>query len=211
MVRESRLVEEECEEENEGNGEGRPKKLWAMRKPARSNSCPSRSSIRNTPIRHSPRLIKKRAAALETMLRERFFGNFSPAPIRFRTTSRRLDIDPRSEDLPALSEDPAIYHSNSEDCRFHIPSTTEDRLAIRAALTPTLFRLQKKGWRGSVVWNPDASYMEAHQKCLGEYYSSELTKDPNLSPFDLCTVLTLLPWYGKISNFRNSPNWPKGW
>ena len=179
------------------------------RKQPRTRKRPS--YIPATPTRRSPRLIRQHTAALERMLREGLAGNTSPAFIRSCKRSKRRHVELMSNALPSLSEDPASYKSNTEDCRFHLPVTMEDRIAIHAALTPTLFRLKKKGWDGSVVWNPDASYMEAHQKCLQEYYRFELMKKPDLSPFDLPVILTLLPWYGKISDFRNSPNWPKGW
>jgi hypothetical protein len=162
------------------------------------------------PTRQSPRLIPKRITSLQRMLRERLAGELSPKVTKSRRPPRKYCLRTFSDALPALSEDPARYNSHTDDCRFHLPSTNEDRFAVRAALTPTIFRLKKKGWHGSVVWNPDASYMEAHQKCLQEYYNFELMK-ADLSPLDLPAVLTLLPWYGKISDFRNSPNWPKGW
>lgn len=211
LVRKSAAANNGCGKQNGGKGEGTSNKQPTRRKPAKPRSGASLSLVTNTPTRQSSRLISQRAASLEKILRQRLVRNISPVRIRSRKTPRRLGVDLMTEPLPALSDDPACYLSNTEDCRFHIPITVEDRLAIGAALTPTLFRLQKKGWRGNVVWNPDASYMEAHQKCLEEYYRCELMKDPNLSPFDLPTMLTLLPWYGNISNFRSSPNWPKGW
>ncbi len=185
-------------------------KTRKLKKWSRSTSIRPASSA-DFPVRQSQRLIKKRAAALEILLRERLIGSLPPPMIKSRNRSRQFDSDPMSSILPALSEDPASYHSSPADCRFHLPTTIEDRLAVRAALTPTLFRLQKKGWRGVVVWSPDASYIEASQICLEAYYKFELLKRPDLSLFDLPSVLTLLPWYGKIRDFRNSPNWPKGW
>ncbi|KAF7514341.1 hypothetical protein GJ744_000111 [Endocarpon pusillum] len=199
-----RQLPEAVEEKvNEGNGESAPKTPSRKRKRRRPMSI--------SPSRHSPRLVKQRTAALQRMLREHLAGSVPPTTTKRGKMPRRRSVDLISDTLPALSEDPASYNSNSEDCRFHLPSTAEDRLAIRAALTPTLFRLRKKGWDADVVWNPDASYMEAHQRCLQEYYKFELVRKPNLSPFDLPAVLALLPWTGKISGFRSSPNWPEGW
>lgn len=203
LIKEKRLLDAENEQKIAGKGEETPKKRSKMRKRQKSFSI--------SPSRHSPRLIKQKTAALGRMIQERFVGDFPPASTKAHKTPRRHSVDSISGALPALSEDPASYKSDMKDCRFHLPTTVEDRLAIRAALTPTLFRLKKKGWDVSVVWNPDASYMEAHQKCLQEYYRFELTKKPDLSPFSLPVALTLLPWYGKISDFRNSPNWPEGW
>lgn len=201
--------------EDEGKPDGRaettvPKPSKASKR-ARSLSVPPHSSMIHIPARQSPRLVKKRAAALERMLRERVSGNFAPIPIKSRKNARRRSVDLVLNDLPALSEDPASYNSNTRDCRFHLPTTIEDRLAIRAAMTPTMFQLQKKGGEGSVMWNPDASYMEAHQKCLREYYKFEMVQEADSSSSEFLVVLTLLPWYGNISDFRNSPNWPEGW
>lgn len=196
------LLQAEDEKVNEGKGESAPKKASRKRKRRRPMSL--------SPSRHSPRLIKQRSAALQRMLREHLAG-VPPTPMKRGKPPRRRSVDVISDTLPALSEDPASYNSNPEDCRFHLPSTAEDRLAIRAALTPTLFRLKKKGWEADVVWSPDASYMEAHQRCLQEYYKFELARKPDMSPFDLPAVLTLLPWAGRISGFRSSPNWPEGW
>lgn len=203
-AKESQPLGGEAEPKHGGNGEDEtPKKhlrTSRKRKRARSNST-----------RQSPRLIRDKTAALERMLRERLDGDYLPPVIKTRKNARRESVNSMSDIPPAMSEDPTSYNSSAEDCRFHLPQTIEDRLAVRAALTPTLFRLQKKGWCGSVVWNPDASYMEALQKCLHEFYKFELTKKAELSPFNLGFVLMLLPWYGKISDFRNSPNWPEGW
>lgn len=200
-----RLLQVEDQKTDEGKVEVPPKKQSRKRKRGRPMSL--------SPSRHSPRLIKQKTAALQRMLREHLAGNVPPASSKPGKIPRRRrrSVDFISDTLPALSEDPASYNSNPEDCRFHLPSAVEDQLAIRAALTPTLFRLKKKGWEGDVVWNPDASYMEAHQQCLQEYYNFELTRKADLSPFDLPAVLTLLPWSGKISDFRSSPNWPEGW
>ncbi len=188
---------------NESKAETPPKKQSRKRKRGRPLSL--------SPSRHSPRLIKQKTATLHRMLREHLAGNVPPTINKARKMARRRSVDSISDNLPALSEDPASYNSNREDCRFHLPTAVEDQLAIRAALTPTLFRLKKKGWEGDVVWNPDASYMEAHQRCLQEYYKFEMTRKPGMSPFDLPAILTLLPWNGKISDFRSSPNWPEGW
>lgn len=198
------------ERHRKGSETRKTSKTWNSRKRSRSASNRSTSSA-HFPIRQSQRLIKKRAAALEKLVRERLFGRPLPSAIKSSKRSRQFDTATIPYPLPALSEDPTTYNSSPADCRFHLPTTIEDRLAVRAALTPTLFRLQKKGWRGVVVWSPDASYIEASQVCLEAYYKFELLKRPDFSPFDLPSVLTLLPWYGKIGNFRNSPNWPKGW
>ena len=203
LVKGRQLLQVEDEKVNGGNRETPPKKQSRKRKRRRPTSL--------SPSRHSPRLIKQRTAALQRMLREHLAGSVPLTTMKRGKGPRRRSVDLISDTLPALSEDPASYNSNTEDCRFHLPSTVEDRLAIRAALTPTLFRLKKKGWDGDVVWSPDASYMEAHQRCLQEYYNFELARKPDLSPFDLPAVLTLLPWTGKISDFRSSPNWPEGW
>ncbi len=203
LMKGRRLPEVEDQKMNEGKGETPPKNQSRKRKRGRPMSL--------SPSRHSPRLIKQKTAALQRMLREHLAGNVPPPINKPRKMPRCRSVDSISDNLPALSEDPASYNSNKEDCRFHLPTTIEDQLAIRAALTPTLFRLKKKGWEGDVVWNPDASYMEAHQRCLQEYYRFETSRKPDLSPFDLPAVLTLLPWNGKISDFRSSPNWPEGW
>ncbi len=152
--------DEEREQENDGRREGTLKKQPKARKRPRSISGPARSSIPRSPIRQSPRLMNTRAAALERMLRERLLGNLSPPTMKSRKSRGRLSVDFMSVDLPALSEDPACYSSSIEDCRFHLPITIEDQLAMRAAMTPTLFRLQKNGWRAGVFWSPSASYME---------------------------------------------------
>jgi hypothetical protein len=210
--RQQRLGQEDDQKENDkGAQSAKPKWQSTGSKLLKLPSAPPKWSIIHVPIRQSPRLVKKRAAALESMLRQRVSGNFTRAVIKRRKNAKRRSIDSISDDLPALSEDPASYNSNTKDCRLHLPTTTEDRLAIRAALTPTLFRLQKTGWQDGVVWNQDASYMEAHQKCLREYYKFTKTKKPDSSPSDLPAILTLLPWYGRIGDFRSSPNWPDGW
>ena len=119
----------------------------------------------------SPRLTKKRAATLQKLLQERSLGISKPPETDSRKTLRRHSTTSMANALPALSEDLTRYDSNPADCRFYLPSTIEDQQAVRAAMTPTLFRLQKRGWRGGVVWNSDASYMEACQKCVEAYYS----------------------------------------
>jgi hypothetical protein len=177
----------------------------------RTKTRKRKRSFSISPSRHSPRLMKQKTAALGRMLHERLAGELTFTTGIAGENPRRHTINSLSTSLPALSEDPASYNSDAKDCRFHLPATMEDRLAVRAALTPTLFGLRKKGWDVNDVWNPDASYMEALQKCLQQYYQFEAAKKPDLSPFSLPAVLTLLPWRGKISDFRNSPNWPEGW
>jgi hypothetical protein len=211
LAKERQTLANEHDQENRGKAQGPSKKRPKTRGRPSAISGPALSLAGHAPIRQSPRLIEKRTAVLERMLRERLCANYAPPPTKSEKKTRRRTLETITGTLPTLSEDPAIYSSDKDDCRFHLPTTTEDRLAIHAALTPTLFRLQKKGWHGSVVWSPDASYMEAHQKCLQEYYKFESTKQPGLSPFELPVVLTLLPFHGKINDFRNSPNWPEGW
>ena len=179
--------------------------------PKRSRKRKRQRSVSISPSRQSPRLIKQKTAALDRRLRERLAGELQPTPGTAGEDPRRETDTSLSSPLPALSEDPARYNSDMNDCRFHLSATIEDRLAVRAALTPTLFRLRKRGWDVDVVWKTDASYMEALQKCWKEYYQFEVAKRPDLSPFSLPAVLMLLPWQGKISDFRNSPNWPEGW
>jgi hypothetical protein len=206
-----RTLKERQEVERDDCGKRTTKKQSRARRPPGSNFVAASSTAAGCHTRRSARLINKRAAALEKVLRERLLGVTSLPTLHAGKKARRLVVDPVCDALPALSEDPTSYNSNPADCRFHLPSSIEDQLAVRAALTPTLFLLQKKSWRGGVVWNPDASYMEAYQICLQAYYKFELWKRPDLSPFDLPSVLALLPWYGKIRDFRSSPNWPKGW
>ena len=209
-VEERRTSGEEHQVES-GSDEKTAKKWSKARREPRSTSVAPLSTTAGCRTRQSARLIKKRAAALENVLRDHLLKMSSSPTLTARKKSRRLSFDSLNDALPTLSEDPTSYGSNPADCRFHLPLTIEDRFAVRAALTPTLFRLQKKGWHGSVVWNLDASYMEAYQKCLQAYFEFELSKRPNLSPFELPSVLALLPWYGRIRDFRNSPNWPNGW
>lgn len=204
-------LEDEHEQKHDGQGEDTDEKQSRTKNQPMPISVEPLVSVKRSPTRHSPRVVRQRTAALGRMLQERLFTEFSPPIIKYRKNSRRLRVELMSDALPLLSEDPASYNSSTDDCRFHLPATIQDQLAIRAALTPTLFRLQKKGWSGSVVWNPDASYMEAHQKSIREYYKFEVMKDPDLDPSDLPPVLTLLPWYGRVSDFRKSPNWPEGW
>jgi hypothetical protein len=179
--------------------------------PKTSRKRKRQRSVSVSPTRNSPRLIKKKTAALDRKLRERLAGGSPTTPGMAGQDPRRETVTSLSSPLPALSEEPAHYNSDMNDCRFHLSVTIEDRLAIRAALTPTLFPLRMRGWDEEVIWKPDASYMEALQKCLQEYYQFEAAKRPDLSPFSLPAVLMLLPWQGKISDFRNSPNWPEGW
>jgi hypothetical protein len=194
-ARAGQTFSDEHDQDHVGKVEGTPTKISRPKRRPRSLSVPTR---------HSPRLIPQRIAALESILRERLSATWSQTKTKSRKTPRRRLVKSMSETLPRLSEDPLTYN-------FHLPVTLEDRIAIRAALTPTLYPLQKKGWHGEVVWNSDASYIEAHQKCMREYYKFERTKKPNMSPLDLSPVLILLPWYGSISDFRESPNWPEGW
>jgi hypothetical protein len=179
--------------------------------PKRSRKRKRQRSVSISPSRQSPRLIKQKTAALERRLQECLAGEMPATSDAAGEDLRRDIVTSLPSPLPALSEDPARYSSDRHDCRFHLAANIEDRLAVRAAMTPTLFRLRKRGWDVEIVWRTDASYMEALQKCLHEYHQFEAAKCPDFSPFSLPAVLMLLPWQGKISDFRNSPNWPEGW
>ena len=178
---------------------------------AKKSPIKRRRILASGPTRQSPRLFSRRIAALHNHLRDHLAGLISRD---FMANKHPKGCNKNiTETLPALSDNPRTYDTCSKDCRLHLPATIEDQLAIRGAMTPTIHGLKmlSPGWSSDVVWNKGSSYVEAHQKCLEDFHGYELTRKHNLVPFDMDGVLILLPWYGRISDFRSSPNWPSGW
>lgn len=168
--------------------------------------------IQSSPVRHSERLIPRNIEEMQNLIRKRLAVVVTKGEkiITFSEMQNRSLYNP---DKPLLSDHPQDFHTTRDDCRLHLASTIEDRLSLRGAITPTIYNLkaQLPGWRGDFRWNPDSSYIEILEKCMLDFYDFALTKVPELDPMDLPDMIALLPWQGKISDFRSSPNWPSGW